>query len=141
MLFQRMAYWVGEIQNGPKYPKWFRFRSEGLAVGYAFFTWGIIILMAFFFLPQEYREPPYSRYICYPIFAVMIFGIILGLVLDHRIDKNGLSNESGWISDKAMRRFTFVFVFIPFYIVLLMIITAWIAVIAALVTGKIPSRF
>ena len=71
----------------------------------------------------------------------MIFGIILGLVLDHRIDKNGLTNESGWISDKAMRRFTFVFVFIPFYIDLLMIISAWVLVIGGIITGKIPSRF
>lgn len=141
MLFQRLAYWVGEIQNSPKYPKWLRFRGEGLAVGYAFASWGLILLAAVFFLPQEYSEPPYSRYICYPIFAIIVFGIILSFVLDHRIDKNGLTNESGWISDKAMRRITFVFVFIPFYILLLVIISAWIVVIAALVTGKIPTRF
>ena len=141
MLFQRLAYWVGEIQNSPKYPKWLRLRSEGLAVGYAFVSWGLILLAAAFFLPQEYSEPPYSRYICYPLFAVIIFGIVLSFVLDHKIDKNGLTNESGWISDKVMRRITFIFVFVPFYILLLMIISAWIVIIAALVTGKIPSRF
>ncbi|MBR6928870.1 MAG: hypothetical protein IKH61_01430 [Bacteroidales bacterium] len=106
-----------------------------------FFLWGLILLAVGFFLPQEYREPPYSRYICYPIFAIMIFGLILSLILDYQINKKGLTNKSGWISNKTMRGITFIFVFIPFYIVLLMIISAWIVVIAALVTGKIPRRF
>ena len=143
MLFQRMAYCVGKIQNSRKYPKLLRFKSEGRAVGVAFMSWGIILLTAGFFLPQEYREPPYSRYICYPIFAIMIFGLILALVLDYKISKNGLKKEkkSGWILNKAMRRITFVFVFVPFYICLLMIISAWVLVIGGIITGKIPSRF
>lgn len=141
MLFQRMAYCVGKIQNSRKYPKLLRFKSEGLAVGGAFVFWGLILLTAGFFLPQEYREPPFSRYICYPIFAIIIFGLILALVLDNKISKNGLKKKSGWISNKAMRRVTFVFVFVPFYICLLMIISAWVFVIGGIITGKIPSRF
>lgn len=141
MLFQRMAYQVGKIQNSPKYPKWLRFRSEGIAVGGAFFLWGLILLAVGFFLPQEYREPPYSRYICYPIFAIMIFGLILSLILDYQINKKGLTNKSGWISNKTMRKITFIFVFVPFYIDLLMIISAWVLVIGGIITGKIPSRF
>ena len=85
MLFQRMVYCVGKIQNNRKYPKWLRFKSEGLAVGGAFVFWGLILLTAGFFLPQEYREPPFSKYICYPIFAIIIFGLILALVLDNKI--------------------------------------------------------
>lgn len=141
MLFQRMAYCVGKIQNSRKYPKLLRFKSEGLAVGGAFVFWGLILLTAGFFLPQEYREPPFSKYICYPIFAIIIFGLILALVLDNKISKNGLKKKSGWISNKAMRRVTFVFVFVPFYICLLMIISAWVFVIGGIIIGKIPSRF
>ncbi|MBO7616460.1 MAG: hypothetical protein J6T22_04555 [Bacteroidales bacterium] len=141
MLFQRMAYCVGKIQNSRKYPKLLRFKSEGLAVGGAFVFWGLILLTAGFFLPQEYREPPFSKYICYPILAIIIFGLILALVLDNKISKNGLKKKSGWISNKAMRRITFVFVFVPFYICLLMIISAWVFVIGGIITGKIPSRF
>lgn len=141
MLFQRMAYCVGKIQNSRKYPKLLRFKSEGLAVGGAFVFWGLILLTAGFFLPQEYHEPPFSKYICYPIFAIIIFGLILALVLDNKISKNGLKKKSGWISNKAMRRVTFVFVFVPFYICLMMIISAWVFVIGGIITGKIPSRF
>lgn len=141
MFFQRMAYCVGKIQNNRKYPKWLRFRSEEFAVGSAFVFWGIILLTAGFFLPQEYREPPYSKYICYPIFAIMLFGIILTFVLDYKTRKKGLKKKSGWISNKAMRRITFVFVFVPFYICLLMIISACVFVIGGIITGKIPSRF
>ena len=71
----------------------------------------------------------------------MLFGLILIFVLDYKTRKNGLKKESGWISNKAMRRITFVFVFVPFYICLLMIISAWVFVIGGIITGKIPSRF
>ena len=119
MLFQRLAYQVGEIQNAPKYPKWLRFRSEGYAVGAAFVFWGLILLFfSSLLFRNDISSPIYFRYVFYPLFIVVVFGFVLAFVLDYMFVKNGLANKRGRFSDETMKRIAFIFVFVPYYLFL-----------------------
>ena len=116
MLLDRMTYNLHKMERNPKYKKWlWGMRGAGLAVGGSIFVWATLLFSIAIFFSMR-NEWPSNTVLTLLIvwFAFLLLGIVLGIILEYRSDRNKLKKGSNGLSDKTIKKLNVYFVILPY---------------------------
>ena len=116
MLLDRMTYNLHKMERNPKYKKWlWGMNGAGLAVGGSISMWATLFFSIAIFFSMR-NEWPQNRVLLVLItwLALLLLGIIVGIILEHRLDHNKLKKGRNGMTDKTIRKLNVYLVILPY---------------------------
>ncbi len=116
----RMTYNLQKMERNPKYKKWlWSMRGAGLAVGGSIGMWATLFFSIAIFFSMRNEWPQNSVLIVFITWlALLLLGIIVGIILEHRLDHNKLKKGCNGMTDEAIRKLNVYLVILPYKIII-----------------------